>query len=140
MNVCKKNDATKHNKNTSRSFKRMLCCRHEKRRNTVSAIQPTSLSNYHARNIFLSIPAFKNNKHNEKDTATDDMHGVLRIRDVYLGSRIRTFSIPDIGSKKIPDPGSGTASKNLSIFNPKNCFQALGNMIRDVYSGSGSGY
>jgi K+-transporting ATPase c subunit len=41
--------------------------------------------------------------------------------------------ILDPGSKifGIPDPRS--ASKNLSIINPKNCFQALGNMIRDVY-------
>jgi hypothetical protein len=32
--------------------------------------------------------------------------------------------IPDPRSrvKKIPDPGSRSASKNLSIFNPKNCF------------------
>jgi hypothetical protein len=46
------------------------------------------------------------------------------------------FSIPDSGSrvKKIPDPGS--ASKNLSIFNPKNCFYALGNMVWDVHPGS----
>jgi hypothetical protein len=31
------------------------------------------------------------------------------------------FSIPDPGSKRFrfPDPGSGSASKNLSIFNPK---------------------
>jgi hypothetical protein len=37
----------------------------------------------------------------------------------------------------ILEPGSRVkkASKNLSIFNPKNCFQALGNMIRDVYPG-----
>ncbi len=34
------------------------------------------------------------------------------------------------------DPGSGSASKNLSIFNPKNCL-ALGNMIRDFHPGSG---
>ncbi len=35
------------------------------------------------------------------------------------------FSIPGPGSriKKIPDPGSGSASKNLSIFSPKNCFK-----------------
>jgi hypothetical protein len=35
---------------------------------------------------------------------------VLRIRDVYPGSRIRIFSIPDPGSrvKKIPDPGSAS--------------------------------
>ncbi len=58
---------------------------------------------------------------------------MLKIRDVFTGSRIRNFSIQDTWSrvKKISDPGS--ASKNLSIFNPKNCFQALGNvMIRDV--------
>jgi hypothetical protein len=36
---------------------------------------------------------------------------VLRNRDVYPGSKV----------KKIPDPGSETASKNSSIFNPKNC-------------------
>jgi hypothetical protein len=53
------------------------------------------------------------------------------------------FSIPDLGSrvKKIPDPES--ASKNFSIFNPKNGFSALGKMIRDVqkifvHPGSGS--
>jgi hypothetical protein len=39
---------------------------------------------------------------------------VLRIRNVYPGSRV----------KKIPDPGFGSAQKNLSIFNTKNCFQA----------------
>ncbi len=38
----------------------------------------------------------------------------------------------------IPDPGSRSASKNLSIFNPKNCCLALGNMIRDVHPESGS--
>jgi hypothetical protein len=52
--------------------------------------------------------------------------------------------IPDPGSdffhpgsrvKEIPDPGS--VSKNLSIFNPKNCFLALGNMIWGVHPGSG---
>jgi hypothetical protein len=45
---------------------------------------------------------------------------VLRIRDVYLGFRIRFFSsririlpiqIPDPGVKKAPDPGSGTLQK-----------------------------
>ncbi len=45
---------------------------------------------------------------------------VLRIRNVYPGSRIRLFSIPDPGSElspsRIPDPGS---SKNLSILTPK---------------------
>ena len=48
---------------------------------------------------------------------------VLRIRDVYPGSRSKFFrSRPDPRSrvKKIPDPGS--ASKNWSILNPKkNC-------------------
>ncbi len=37
------------------------------------------------------------------------------------------FSNPDLGQKV---PGSGSESKNLSIFNPKNCFWALGNMIQ----------
>jgi hypothetical protein len=53
-----------------------------------------------------------------------------------LGSRIRIFPFrildPGSGVKKIPDPGYGSTFKNLSIFNPKNCFYALGNMIRDV--------
>ncbi len=50
------------------------------------------------------------------------------------------FSIPDPGSrvKTIPDTGSGSASKNLSIFNPTNCYCALRNMIRDVHPESGS--
>jgi hypothetical protein len=49
------------------------------------------------------------------------------------------FFHPGSRVKKIPDPGSGSASasKNVSIFNPKNCFSALGNMIRDVHPGSG---
>jgi hypothetical protein len=48
------------------------------------------------------------------------------------------FSILDPGSKRhrIPDLGSGSATTNLSILNPKNCYSALGNMIRDVHSGS----
>ncbi len=44
---------------------------------------------------------------------------VLRIRDVYPGSRIRLFTIPD------PDPNifrSGFTSKNLSILTQKNVF------------------
>jgi hypothetical protein len=44
-------------------------------------------------------------------------------------------SVEDQGQK---DSGSGPASKNLMIFNPKNCFLALGNMIWDVHPGSGS--
>ncbi len=58
---------------------------------------------------------------------------VLRIRDVYSGSRIRISPcrIPDL-----KDPGFGSASKNLSIFNPKTSFYDLGNVIRDVNPGS----
>jgi hypothetical protein len=44
--------------------------------------------------------------------------------NVYPGSRV----------KNIPDPGF--ASKNLSIINPKNCFQALGTMIWDIHPGT----
>ncbi len=43
---------------------------------------------------------------------------VVRIRDFYPGSE---FFHPGSRVKKIPDPGSGSASKNLSIFKPKNC-------------------
>jgi hypothetical protein len=39
------------------------------------------------------------------------------VRGVYLGSWIRIRS----------------ASKNLSILNPKNCFSALGKMIWDIH-------
>ncbi len=52
---------------------------------------------------------------------------VLRIRDVCLGSE---FFHPGSRVKHIPDPGF--ASKNLSIFNPKNCLWALGKMNWDV--------
>jgi hypothetical protein len=48
---------------------------------------------------------------------------VLRIRDVYPGSRIRLFSIPDPGSRirtvSIPDPGSRILIKEFKYFNPK---------------------
>ncbi len=40
---------------------------------------------------------------------------VLRIRDVYPV----IFSSRDT---KAPDPGSGSATKNLGIFNPENCY------------------
>jgi hypothetical protein len=36
-------------------------------------------------------------------------------------SRIRIFSIPDPGSKRFPDPGSGFASE-FKYFNPKISF------------------
>ncbi len=44
-------------------------------------------------------------------------------------SWIPILSIPDPRSsvKKIPDPGSGSTSKNLSFINAKKCFLALGN-------------
>jgi hypothetical protein len=60
---------------------------------------------------------------------------VLRIRDVYLGSRIRYFSIPDPVQKdsRIPDQHQRIYGK---YFNPKNCFQALGNMTPVVHPGS----
>jgi hypothetical protein len=45
------------------------------------------------------------------------LSAVLRIRDVYPGSRIRLFSIPDPGrTVSIPDPGS---AKNSSFLTPK---------------------
>ncbi len=46
---------------------------------------------------------------------------MLRIRNVYPGSRIRIFH-PGYRIKKIPAPGSGPASKILSIFYPKKLF------------------
>jgi hypothetical protein len=41
------------------------------------------------------------------------------------------FFLPRIPGQQYP--GSGSASKNLSIFNPKNSFKALGNMVRDFH-------
>ncbi len=40
--------------------------------------------------------------------------------------------------KKIPGSRIRIRFKEFKYFNPKNCFQALGNMIQDVHSGSGS--
>ncbi len=63
---------------------------------------------------------------------------MLRIRDVYPGSRIRIFH-PESqlqGQKDSETTDPGSASKNLSVFNLKNCFQTLGTMIRDVRPGS----
>jgi hypothetical protein len=42
---------------------------------------------------------------------------VLRIQSVYPASRIRTFP-SRIQGQKAPNPGSGSAKKNLGIFNP----------------------
>jgi hypothetical protein len=58
---------------------------------------------------------------------------VWRIRDVYPGSK---FFHPGSRVKKIPHPGSGSASEDLSVVNPKSGFYALGNMIQDVHPGS----
>jgi hypothetical protein len=38
------------------------------------------------------------------------------------GSEFVLSRIPDPRLKKIPDPGSASASTKLSIFKPKNCF------------------
>jgi hypothetical protein len=53
------------------------------------------------------------------------------------------FSIIDPGSrvKNISDPGSGSASKNLSIFLTQKIVSKLSkNMIQDVQPGSGSSF
>ncbi len=57
---------------------------------------------------------------------------MLRIRYVPVHPRILIFPSRIQGQKD-----SGSASKNLNIFNPKNCFQALGNMIRDFQPRAG---
>ncbi len=66
------------------------------------------------------------------------------IQDVYSGSRIRIFFHP--GGFRCHThwiPGSRIRilntelTKKLGIFNPKYCYQALGNMIQDFYLGSG---
>jgi hypothetical protein len=46
-------------------------------------------------------------------------------------SRIRIFSIPD---PNFSHPGSRIRIKEFKYFNPKNCFLALGNMIRGCSS------
>ncbi len=52
--------------------------------------------------------------------------------------RILIFPSPIQDQEKIPDPGSGSASKNLSIFDPKISFYSLWNLIRDLHPRSGS--
>ncbi len=49
-----------------------------------------------------------------------------------------SFFNPGSRVKKISDPGSGSASKNLSIFNPKIAKFSEEGMIWDVHPGSGS--
>jgi hypothetical protein len=51
-----------------------------------------------------------------------------------LGSLIRIFSIPGFWIQGQKDSGSGIRSK--VFLTKKNCFQALGNMIRKVHPGS----
>jgi hypothetical protein len=69
---------------------------------------------------------------------------LLRIRDVYPGSRIRIFYLPDPGSRAKNVPGSRIRIriririKEFKYLNPKNCFHALGHMIQGVRIGSGS--
>ncbi len=58
---------------------------------------------------------------------------MLRIRDVFPGSRIRLFSIPD---PNYLHPGSLIRIKEFKYFNPKNGFQALENIIQVVHPGS----
>jgi hypothetical protein len=76
-------------------------------------------------------------KYGHPTLSTVPVKAVLRIRDVYPGSLGSEFfhPVPVSSVKKAPDPGSAT--KNLNIVNPKNCFQPLRNMICDVYPGSG---
>ncbi len=51
-------------------------------------------------------------------------------------SGIRT--IPSrIQGQKVQDLGSGSASREFGVFNPKIFYKVLGNMIWDVYPGSG---
>jgi hypothetical protein len=57
---------------------------------------------------------------------------VLRIRDVYPGFRIRIFSIPDPGVKKIPGSGTASASKNLSILTQK-CVSKLSEISSGMF-------
>ncbi len=60
---------------------------------------------------------------------------VFGIRDVYPGSEFFPSRIPH---PNFFHPGSRIRIKEFMYFNPKNCFQALGNMIRVVHPGSGS--
>jgi hypothetical protein len=50
----------------------------------------------------------------------------------------RTDMLNNLLEKNVPYFHPGSASTNLSILNPQNCFYGLGNMIRVVHPGSGS--
>ncbi len=94
--------------------------------------------------LWIWIQAGKN-RHKKKTREEISYFGCRRFSlDKCCGSRMfipdpeyAFFSIPDPGFrvKKILDTGS--ASKHLSIFNPKTCFSALGKMIWDVHPVSG---
>ncbi len=68
---------------------------------------------------------------------TPEVRDILEscVVDPGCSSRIRIFPSRSQGKK---NPGSGSSSRNLNIFNPKNSFLVLGNMIRDVHPASGS--
>jgi hypothetical protein len=61
---------------------------------------------------------------------------------IFSKAEKRTISVADLESlSRIPSPiqkDSGVRIRNneFKYFNPKNCFYALGNMIRDVHPGS----
>jgi hypothetical protein len=61
---------------------------------------------------------------------------------VYVQKSKHKISVVDLGClSRIPDPnffhpGSPIRIKEFKYFNPKNCFQAFGNMIRVVHPGS----
>ncbi len=104
----------------------------------------TVLESLNFSTLFLHSAAFRFNwaSLNPKTAATSTMQCYgFEIFIPEPGSEFfHTWSrIPNPGSKKILDPESGSASKNLSIFNPKNCFCALGNRYDpDVHPWSGS--
>ncbi len=64
---------------------------------------------------------------------TVETEAVLRIRDVYPGS---DFFHSGSWIQGWQDPGSGSATKNFSIFNAKNLYWVLKNRIRNVHPGS----
>jgi hypothetical protein len=56
---------------------------------------------------------------------------VLRIRDVYPRSEFSHPRIQDPGSKRFRIPDRIRIKELSFFFQPKNCFEALGIMIRD---------
>jgi hypothetical protein len=55
------------------------------------------------------------------------LKSVLRIRDVYPGSRIRLFSIPDPGSELTP---SRMLIKEFKYFNPKKIKKMVSKLLK----------